>query len=164
MAESTSDGCRLPCERSCRRQPVRHEVVTHVLGTWCYLSVRAGQKRSGGEGGILCQGPRDLENCNKTSVSGQPRRVVCTGSMYRNRRLSSSGFRRMANAFHRRERVDARSPNEDPKQRARLKAPAVQGHYAVSSPTPISTCRHRSVTNDRFAPQAVVPTRTRLTP
>ena len=26
------------------RQPVRHEVVTHVLGTWCYLSVRAGHR------------------------------------------------------------------------------------------------------------------------
>ena len=25
------------------RQPVRHEVATHVLGTFCYLCVRAGQ-------------------------------------------------------------------------------------------------------------------------
>src|SRR3981081_261937 len=29
------------------RQPVRHEVVTHVLGTWCYLCVRAGQGKDG---------------------------------------------------------------------------------------------------------------------
>lgn len=27
------------------RQPVRHEAVTHVLGTFCYLCVRAGQTR-----------------------------------------------------------------------------------------------------------------------
>src|SRR3981081_3986136 len=33
------------------RQPVRHEVVTHVLGTWCYLSVRAGQFERMAEGG-----------------------------------------------------------------------------------------------------------------
>jgi hypothetical protein len=31
------------------RQRVRHEVVTHVLGTWCYLSVRAGQGKDGRE-------------------------------------------------------------------------------------------------------------------
>src|SRR5947209_8304748 len=34
------------------RQPVRHEVVTHLIGTWCYLSVRAGQVKAGGAGGI----------------------------------------------------------------------------------------------------------------
>ena len=34
------------------RQPVRHEVVTHVLGTICYLCLRAGHTVSGGEGGI----------------------------------------------------------------------------------------------------------------
>jgi hypothetical protein len=28
-----------------RRQPVRHEVVTYVIGTNCYLCLRAGQKR-----------------------------------------------------------------------------------------------------------------------
>src|SRR6202008_64467 len=54
----------------------------------------------GGEGGILCQGPRDPENRYKISVSRQPRRVVCTGSMYRSRRLGSSGFAFMVNAFH----------------------------------------------------------------
>ena len=43
--------------------------------------------------GILCQGPMDLENCCKISVSGQPRWVGCIGSMYRNRWLSSSGIR-----------------------------------------------------------------------
>jgi hypothetical protein len=32
-----------------RQQPVRHEVVTHVLGTVCYLCVRAGQSLAGGE-------------------------------------------------------------------------------------------------------------------
>ena len=53
----------------------------------------------GGEGGILCQGPKDLENCCEISVSRQPRWVVCTASMYRNRRLSSSGFEQMVNAF-----------------------------------------------------------------
>jgi hypothetical protein len=31
---------------------VRHEVVTHVLGTACYLCVRAGQQTPGGDGGI----------------------------------------------------------------------------------------------------------------
>jgi hypothetical protein len=35
-----------------RRQPVRHELVTHVLGTICHPCVRAGQDRNGGEGGI----------------------------------------------------------------------------------------------------------------
>jgi len=29
------------------RQPVRHEVVTHVLGTFCYLCLRAGHRKSG---------------------------------------------------------------------------------------------------------------------
>jgi len=45
---------------------------------------------AGGEGGILCQGPKDLENCSKISVSGQPRWVVCTGSMYRTKPFGSS--------------------------------------------------------------------------
>jgi len=56
--------------------------------------------RAGGEGGILCQGPMDLENRCKISASGQPRRVACTASMYRNRCPSSSRFRRMVNGFH----------------------------------------------------------------
>src|SRR5882762_1148364 len=34
------------------RQPVRHEVVTHVLGTTRYLCLRAGQAKGGGAGGI----------------------------------------------------------------------------------------------------------------
>ena len=34
------------------RQPVRHEVVTHVLGTFRYPCLRAGQAYRGGEGGI----------------------------------------------------------------------------------------------------------------
>src|SRR5262249_40146600 len=34
------------------RQPVRPEVVTHVLGTFRYLCVRAGQSMAGGDGGI----------------------------------------------------------------------------------------------------------------
>jgi hypothetical protein len=35
-------------QKTCNpRQPVRHEVVTHVLGTICHLCVRAGQYRSG---------------------------------------------------------------------------------------------------------------------
>lgn len=54
----------------------------------------------GGEGGILCQGPKGLENRCKISASRQPRRVACTDSMYRNRRPGSSGFLRMVNAFH----------------------------------------------------------------
>ena len=33
-----------------RRQPVRHEVVTHVVGTFCYPCLRAVQKPLGGEG------------------------------------------------------------------------------------------------------------------
>jgi len=40
-------------------------------------------RSDGGEGGILCQGPMDLENRCKISVSRQPRRVACTASMYR---------------------------------------------------------------------------------
>jgi len=32
------------------RQPVRPEVVTHVLGTTCYPCLRAGQAKAGGEG------------------------------------------------------------------------------------------------------------------
>jgi hypothetical protein len=32
------------------RQPVRHEAVTHVLGTLCYLCLRAGQAKGGGDG------------------------------------------------------------------------------------------------------------------
>jgi hypothetical protein len=36
----------------------------------------------------------------KSTFSGQPRQVVCTGILYRNRCLSSSGFGRMVNAFH----------------------------------------------------------------
>lgn len=56
---------------------------------------------TGGEGGILCQGPKDLENCSKISVSGQPRLVVCTGSMYRNRRLGSSAFRGLVSSVDR---------------------------------------------------------------
>jgi hypothetical protein len=34
------------------RQPVRHEVVTHVLGTNRYLCLRVGQRTNGGERGI----------------------------------------------------------------------------------------------------------------
>jgi hypothetical protein len=34
------------------RQPVRHQVVTHVLGTFCYRCLRAGQSNFGGAGGI----------------------------------------------------------------------------------------------------------------
>jgi hypothetical protein len=48
----------------------------------------------------FCQRPEDLENCSKISVSGQPRWVVCTGSMYRKRRRSSSRIRQMVNALH----------------------------------------------------------------
>ena len=36
--------------------PVRHEVVTHVLGTTCYPCVRAGQQYTGGRGGIRTHG------------------------------------------------------------------------------------------------------------
>jgi hypothetical protein len=38
------------------RQPVRHEVVTHVFGT--YLCLRAGQLRSGAAEGIRTPDPR----------------------------------------------------------------------------------------------------------
>ncbi len=55
--------------------------------------------QGGGEGGILCQGPEDLENRCEISVSRQPRWVVCTANMYRNRWLNSSGNERMVNAF-----------------------------------------------------------------
>jgi hypothetical protein len=68
------------------------------------LSVRTigynGEQCSGGEGGILCQAPRDLENRNKISVSGQPRWVVCTYGLYRTGGRGSK-FRRMVNAFTR---------------------------------------------------------------
>jgi hypothetical protein len=43
-------------EQATPRQPVRHEVVTHVSGTICYLCVRAGQVSSGGESGIRTHG------------------------------------------------------------------------------------------------------------
>src|SRR5260370_20293659 len=35
------------------RQPVRPEVVTHVLGTFCYPSLRAGHHLSGPDNGII---------------------------------------------------------------------------------------------------------------
>jgi hypothetical protein len=43
-----------------------------------------------------------LRRTSKTAVKSafSARQVVCTGSMYRNRSLSSSGFGRMVNAFH----------------------------------------------------------------
>lgn len=56
----------------------------------------------------------DLENRCKISVSRQPRWVVCTASMYRNRWLSSSGFGRMVNAFHRCPSNIARQPIRKP--------------------------------------------------
>src|SRR4030088_537271 len=40
------------------RQPVRHEVVTHVLGTTCHLCVRAGQWVIGALGGIRTPDPQ----------------------------------------------------------------------------------------------------------
>jgi hypothetical protein len=58
------------------------------------------EHRRGGEGGILRAGPLGLENRSKNSVSGQPRRVVCTASLYRTWRPGSSGFGLMVNAFH----------------------------------------------------------------
>lgn len=55
----------------------------------------------GRESGTLCQGPMDLENRCKISVSRQPRWVACTASMYRNRCPSSSEIPpRMVNGFH----------------------------------------------------------------
>jgi hypothetical protein len=39
-------------KKTTSRQPVRRAVVTHVLGTLCYLCVRAGQTLIGGDGGI----------------------------------------------------------------------------------------------------------------
>jgi len=45
------------------RQPVRHEVVTHVLGTFCYPCVRAGQAKRGG--------PGRTRTCNQTVMSGR---------------------------------------------------------------------------------------------
>ena len=39
------------------RQPVRHQVVTHVLGTICHPCLRAGQFRSGALGGIRTPDP-----------------------------------------------------------------------------------------------------------
>src|SRR6202008_566768 len=44
------------------RQPARHEVVTHVLGTTCYLCLRSGQAKRGG--------PGRTRTCNQTVVSG----------------------------------------------------------------------------------------------
>ena len=40
------------------RRPVRHEGVTHVLGTICYPCLRYGQAVVGGEGGIRTHGTR----------------------------------------------------------------------------------------------------------
>src|SRR5262249_21003163 len=39
------------------RQPVRHEVVTHVLGTVCYPCVRAGHLKNGAARGIRTPDP-----------------------------------------------------------------------------------------------------------
>src|SRR5581483_9194249 len=39
------------------RQPERHEVVTHVLGTFCYLCVRAGHGMNGERGGTRTLDP-----------------------------------------------------------------------------------------------------------
>ena len=43
------------------RQPVRPEVVTHVLGTFCYLCLRAGQVRGGAAEGISNPRPHHYE-------------------------------------------------------------------------------------------------------
>ena len=47
------------------RQPVRHEVVTHVLGTERYPCLRAGQCEIGAPGGIRTHDPRirNSRNC-----------------------------------------------------------------------------------------------------
>ena len=39
------------------RQPVRHEAVTYVLGTRCYLCLRAGQNFNGERGGTRTLDP-----------------------------------------------------------------------------------------------------------
>jgi hypothetical protein len=51
------------------RQPIRHEVVTHVLGTFRYLCLRAAQLIYGGRGGIRTHG----------TLAGTP--VFKTGSL-----------------------------------------------------------------------------------
>jgi hypothetical protein len=55
MISDISTWSRKPCNP---RQPVRHEVVTHVLGTLCYPCLRAGHGAYGGEGGIAARRPR----------------------------------------------------------------------------------------------------------
>jgi hypothetical protein len=39
------------------RQSVRHEIVTHVLGTFCYLCLRAGHLSDGAARGIRTPDP-----------------------------------------------------------------------------------------------------------
>src|SRR5204862_8142866 len=54
------------------RQPVRHEVVTHVLGTTCYLCLRAGQERgwrvaTDSDRGAARQAVSAASTCGRTS-------------------------------------------------------------------------------------------------
>lgn len=42
----------MPIRTLTGRVPPRHEIVTHVLGTKCYLCLRVGQERFGGVEGI----------------------------------------------------------------------------------------------------------------
>jgi hypothetical protein len=53
-----------------------------------------GGGREGGREGFSAPRRSASKTAAKSAFSGQPRQVVCSGSMYRNRCLSSSGFRR----------------------------------------------------------------------
>src|SRR5579864_5445412 len=66
------------------RQPDRHEVVTHVSGTFCYPCVRAGQPRFGGRGGIRAHG----------TLAGTP--VFKTGALNHSATLPIQEFRRLS--------------------------------------------------------------------
>jgi hypothetical protein len=60
-------------------RPVRHQVVADAVAPPVTDVVGTDKSEICGEGGILCQGSKDLGNCGKISASGQPR-WVCPGT------------------------------------------------------------------------------------
>lgn len=101
-AKPRSAALGLPLGQSAEPRPNRSawDAARRKLAGWSDLEVSDRILTTGGEGGILCQGPKGLENCSKISVSEQPRWVVCASSMYRTGGAGSRGFERMVNAFH----------------------------------------------------------------
>ena len=74
-------------------RPVRHQVVTDAVAPSASDVIGTDKSEICGEGGILCHGSKDLGNCGKIGVSGQPR-WLCTSNMSGNRWLGLSSFGR----------------------------------------------------------------------